>query len=55
MTAKSFEERLAELIADEFTFPGNSDAAFETVVSALELQLMAVKEQEKEFKEELEK
>ena len=44
---KTFAEKLADLIADEFMFPGNPDAAVNGVISALEVQLAAVKEKHK--------
>ena len=50
---KNFEEKLADLISDEFIFPGNPEAVFENVISALEIQLMAQREEYQAFKEEL--
>lgn len=45
---KSFSEKLEDLIDDHLTFPGNPSAALGEAISALELKLMALKEQEKE-------
>lgn len=40
---KPFAERLQELIDDEFTFPGNPDAAADGVILAMETQLAEIK------------
>jgi hypothetical protein len=53
MTHKSFEERLADLINDELTFPRNPIVASESVISALELQLVKQREELEEFKKDV--